>query len=282
MIIHTKKLDINKFKKDFATLYRGRALVEKYGDAEQVLDTIVGLINESDCSIPSFLRSVDNIDGKEIQRYCRHAAIAQMYNAGLNPNRCSSCFVDTSSYGEAVMIKLPDSTVVLSKYGDILINEGEIWTHSGLNYGRGWITRKIIDGQVSNKYGFIDNKGARVLPCVFDYINGKLASPMEIYYGYLVLILNNCVKVDSVNREMLQKILDEYNPKDIYCLSDDSILFKLMPFGYKRPAHTNGTMTIENGKHVLLKRDELMEELKSALSSILITKEKLQEIVESK
>ena len=143
MKVHTNKLDINKFKEDFKTLYRGRTLVEKYGDAEQVLDTIVGLINESDCSIRSFLRSVDCIDGEEIQKYCRHAAIAQMYNAGLEYNRCRYRYVDTSPYGEAVMIKLPNSTVVLSKYGDILINEGEIWTHSGLNYGRGWITHKI-------------------------------------------------------------------------------------------------------------------------------------------
>ena len=51
MIIRTKKLDISKFKKDFATLYKGRTLVEKYGDAEQVLDAIIGLINESDFEV---------------------------------------------------------------------------------------------------------------------------------------------------------------------------------------------------------------------------------------
>lgn len=261
MKVHTNKLDINKFKEDFETLY------SRYedGDAEQVLDTIVVLINESDCSIRSFLKSVDNIDGEEIQKYCRHAAIAQMYNAGLEYNRCRYRYVDTSPYGEAVMIKLPNSTVVLSKYGDILINEGEIWTHSGLNYGRGWITHKI--GQLSKKYGFIDNKGARVLPCVFDYIKGHIGS-MEIYFSYFEFSLRNFGKVDSVNREMLQEILDYYNPNNIYCLSEDSILFELMPFGYKSDE--------------LMEEDELIEELKSELSSILITKEKLQEIVESK
>lgn len=282
MTIHTNKLDINKFKKDFATLYKGRTLVEKYGDAEQVLETVVGLVNESDCSIPSFLRSVDSIDGKEIQRYCRHAAIAQMYNAGLNYNRCSSCYVETSPYGEAILIKLPVSTVVLSKYGDILINEGVIWTHSGLNYGRGWITRKIIDGQASNKYGFIDNSGTRVLPCVFDYIEGHIGSPIEIYFGYFTLILNSFVKIDSVDREKIQEMIDDYRPKNIYCLSEDSILSKLIPFHYRVPVHINETMAIENNKHSLLKRDELMYELRTALSPILISKERLQEIVDSK
>lgn len=284
MIIHTKKLDINKFKKDFATLYRGRALVEKYGDAEQVLDTIVGLINESDCSIPSFLRSVDNIDGKEIQRYCRHAAIAQMYNAGLNPNRCSSCFVDTSSYGEAVMIKLPDSTVVLSKYGDILINEGEIWTHSGLNYGRGWITRKIIDGQVSNKYGFIDNKGARVLPCVFDYIEGHIGSLPDIYSGPFLIYLQLYGNIGSVSRDELQEVIDDYDREYVInCISEDSILFSLKTSGKpEMPDAINGIMAIRNNKRVPWNRDKITEALRIALSPILISKEKLQEIVESK
>ena len=282
MIIRTKKLDINKFKKDFATLYKGRTLVEKYGDAEQVLDAIIGLINESDCSIPSFLKSVDSIDAKEIQRYCRHAAIAQMYSAGLDYNRSNSCYVETSGDGEAVMINLPISTVVLSKYGDILINEGEIWTHSGLNYGRGWITRKIIDGQVSNKYGFINNQGARVLPCIFDYMAGHIGSPMEIYFGYLILVLMSYVKIDSVDREKIQEMIDDYRPKNIYCLSEDSILSKLIPFHYRVPVHINGTMAIENNKHSSSKRDALMEELRTALSPILISKERLQEIVDSK
>ena len=286
MIIRTKKLDINKFKKDFATLYKGRTLVEKYGDAEQVLDAIIGLINESDCSIPSFLKSVDSIDAKEIQRYCRHAAIAQMYSAGLDYNRSNSCYVETSGYGEAVMIKLPISTVVLSKYGDILINEGEIWTHSGLNYGRGWITRKIIDGQVSNKYGFINNQGARVLPCIFDYMAGHIGSPMEIYFGYLILVLMSYVKIDSVEREKLQKMIDDYNPKHFYCISDDSILFELKIWGSRMPDHINGIMAIENNGHRSLDREKLREELRTELrtelSPILISKERMQEIIASK
>lgn len=282
MVIHTNKLDINKFKKDFATLYKGRTLIEKYGDAEQVLETVVGLVNESDCSIPSFLRSVDSIDGKEIQRYCRQAAIAQMYNVGLNYNRCGSCFVDSSPYGEAIMIKLPVSTVVISKYGDILINEGAIWTHSGLNYGRGWIIRQIIDGQVSNKYGFIDNNGACVLPCVFDYIKGQIGT-LDICFGRLLFGLSICGNIASVGRDELQRMIDAYDRKAFICLTEDSILFSLSSLGIQRmPDAINGSLAIENNNHGSSKRDELMDELRTALSPILISKERLQEIVDSK
>lgn len=283
MKVHTNKLDINKFKKDFATLYKGRTLIEKYGDAEQVLETVVGLVNESDCSIPSFLRSVDSIDGKEIQRYCRQAAIAQMYNVGLNYNRCGSCFVDSSPYGEAIMIKLPVSTVVISKYGDILINEGAIWTHSGLNYGRGWIIRQIIDGQVSYKYGFIDNNGARVLPCVFDYIEGHIGE-LDIYFGPFRFDLRLYGNIDSVSRDELQEVIDYYYGKyAINCISEDSILFSLETFGKpEMPGAINGIMAIRNNKRVPWNRDKITETLRIALSPILISKEKLQEIVESK
>lgn len=284
MKIHTNKLDINKFKKDFATLYRGRELVEKYGEAEQVLDTIVRLINASNCSIPSFLRNVDSVVVKEIQKYCRHAAIAQMYNAGLDYyNRCNSCYVETSAYGQVVMIKLPISTVILSKYGDILFNEGEIWTHSGLNYGRGFIVRKIIDGQVSTKYGFIDNAGARVLPCVFDYIKGHIGV-LDIYFGPFRFDLRLYGNIDSVSRDELQEVIDYYDGKyAINCISEDSILFSLETFGKpEMPDAIDGIMAIRNNKRVPWNRDKITEALRIALSPILISKEKLQEIVESK
>lgn len=287
MKIHTNKLDINKFKKDFATLYRGRKLVEKYGEAEQVLDTIVRLINESDCSIPSFLRNVDSVDGKEIQKYCRHAAIAQMYNAGLDYYRCNSCYVETS--GDVIMIQLStrtgfisqSSTVILSKYGDILFNEGEIWTHSGLNYDRGFIVRK--DGQASTKYGFIDNAGARVLPCIFDYIEGHIGT-LDIYFGPFRFDLCLYGNIDSVSRDELQEVIDNYDRKyAINCVSEDSILFSLETFGKPTmPDAINGIWAIKNNKNVPWNRDKITEALRTALSPILISKEKLQEILESK
>lgn len=276
MRIYTKKLDINKFKRDFDTLYRGK-------DKEQVLDRLVELINESDCSIPAFLRKVDLIEEKRVQESSRHAAVAQMYNVDLLYNRGDSCYVETASYGEVVMIKLPDSTVVLSKYGDILINEGEIWTHSGLNYGRGLIVRKIIDGQESTKYGYM-YAGARVLPCVFDYIEGHIGSQPDIYSGPFRIYLQLYGNKDSVGRDKLQKMIDDYDREYVInCISEDSILFSLKTSGEpEMPDAINGIMAIRNNEHVTWNRDKTTEALRIALSPILISKEKLQEIVESK
>lgn len=283
MRIYTNKLDINKFKKDFFTLYRGK-------DREQVLDRIVEITNEPECSISSFLRKVDLIEEKKVQEPCRHAAIAQMYNAGLD-YRSESCYVETASYGEVVMIQVPISTdsipvystAILSKYGDVLINEGEISTHSGMNYGRGLIIRKIIDGRVSTKYGYM-YAGARVLPCVFDYIEGHIGSQPDIYSGPFRFYLHLYGNKDSVDRDKLQIMIDNYDRKySINCISEDSILFSIETFGEpEMPLAINGSMAIRNNKHVPWNRDKITKALRNALSPILISKEKLQEIVGSK
>lgn len=283
MRIHTNKLDINKFKKDFVTLYRGK-------DKEQVLDRLVELINESDCSIPAFLRKVDLIEEKRVQESSRHAAVAQMYNVDLY-NRGNSCYVETASYGEVVMIQVPISTgsnpeystIILSKYGDVHINEGEIWTHSGLNYGRGLIVRKIIDGKVSTKFGYM-YAGARVLPCVFDYIEGHIGSLPDIYSGPFLIYLQLYGNIGSVSRDELQEVIDDYDREYVInCISEDSILFSLKTSGKpEMPDAINGIMAIRNNKRVPWNRDKITEALRIALSPILISKEKLQEIVESK
>ena len=267
MKIYTNTLDIKNFKNDFVYLYRGK-------DKEQALDGILELINESDCSIPSFLRKIDLIEDKEIQKSCRHAAVAQMYNAGLD-YRCGSCYVETPSYCDVVLIQ--DSTVILSKYGDILFNEGEIWTHSGLNYGRGFFVKKIIDG----KWGFIDNNGARVLPCIFDAIEGHMWEA-EFYYGPLHFNLRIYGNKDSIGRDKLQKMIDDYDGYDFICLSEDSILSSLHYMGSQLPQDIQGSWAVRNNKPAPWNRDKLTEALRTELSPILVSKEKLQEILESK
>ncbi len=261
MIIHSNKLDVNKFKKDFVTLYRGE-------DKEQVLDRIIELISESDGSISSFLRKVDSVEDEKIQKRCRHAAIAQMYNVGLD-YRCGSCYVETSASGEVIMIKLPQSTVILSQYGNIIFNEGEIWTQCGLNYGTGFITRKITDGQ--KKWGFINNYGDRVLPWIFDEIEGHVGE-LDIYYGKLCFELFTYGNIDFVGKDKLQEIIDDYDWRAFNCISEDNIIFSLneMPESQR------------NKRHDPVNHDKLMEELRTALSPILVSKERLQDIVDSK
>lgn len=269
MIIYTDELDVYEFEKDFGILYSGK-------EKEQVLDKIVELINESNGSIYSFLRKVDLIEDKKIQELCRHAAIAQMYNVGLEYG-WSSCYVETPSYGDVILIQLQNSTVVLSKYGDMIFNEGEIRTYSEDNSGRGFFVKKTIDG----KYGFIDNAGARVLPCIFDAKERHMWEA-EFYYGPLHFSLWIYGNKDSVGRDKLQEMTDSYDSYDFICLSEDSILSSLHYMGSQLPQVTQDSWAIRNNKSAPWNRDKLMEELRTELSPILISREKLQEILESK
>lgn len=276
MRIHSYTLNIDQFKEDFSSLYYD-------SDKEQVLENIIRIINESDLSISSFLKKVDSIEERDVQTCCRHAAVAQMYDAALEYSRNESCYVESSGYGEVLMIQLPSSTVVLSKYGDILIDEGEICTHSGTNYGRGFITRKIIDGQVSSKYGFIDNQGACVVPCVFDYIEAHLYEAPCATLGCLKFTMRIFGNIDSIDTGKLQDMIKDYDWYDYVCISKDSVLFALESSGsHSGPTYINEIMALENNNHVPSKPEELLEELRSVLSPLLISKEKLQEIVESK
>jgi len=284
MNIYSNTLDINKFKKDFSRLYWNCSLMKIDGDKEQLLERIVKLIEESGYSISSFLKKVDSIEEKKIQRYCRHASVAQMYNAGIDYQTTeNSRYVESCGYGEALLVQLhPKNTVVISKYGEILINEGELWTHSGLNYGEGWTIRKIIDGQVSDKHGFINNDGARVLPCVFDYIKGHIDTHTKINFGHLCFDLHVYENIDSIGRDELQDMIEQYDQRNFYCLSEDNILFILSFNKYERPIYINGAIAIKNNKHDTSNSEELLEELKSLLSPMIISKERLQEIAMSK
>ena len=267
-------LDVDKFKKDFVTLYGDnvpRCIIPwiRHNDKKHVLDKIIELVNESDGSISSFLRKVDLIKDKKIQKCCRHAAIAQMYNVGLDYNKCSSCFVAPNQDGKAFIVQLPQSTAILSKYGNIIFNEGEIWTQCGLNYGTGFITRKITDGQ--KKWGFINNYGDRVLPWIFDNIKGHVGE-LDIYYGKLCFELFTYGNIDFVGKDKLQEIIDDYDWRAFNCISEDNIIFSLneMPESER------------NKRHDPVNHDKLMEELRTALSPILVSKERLQDIVDSK
>lgn len=274
MRIYTNKLDIDKFKKDFSSLYRD-------DDKEQVLENIIKIINESACSISSFLKKVDSIEERKIQKYCRQAAVSQKYNVDLDYSGRYP-YIETSGYGEVLMIKLKNSTAILSKYGDILINEGEIWTQRGTNYGLGFITRKVIDGQVSYKYGFIDNYGNRVLPCVFDGIEAHLYESPCPRFGQIKFRLRILGNIDSIDKNKLEPILHETYEDTLYGISEDSILFTLTSHRRRKDEDDYVCQVLENHTNDSCSYDESMKELKSLLSPLLISKERLLEIVESK
>ena len=258
MRTYSSRLDVSKFKKDFIHLYRKRH--ELIDEDAPILNDIVEKITSVNYSIVAFLKSVDSIEDAHIQEYCRCAAIAQLFNAHLD-DRSGYPYVETSSHAkEIILIQCKPSAAVVSKYGDIIIDEGVIWTHSGANYGLGFIVRQVVDGIVTQHYGFIANNGAMILPCVFDGFDSHLWEINPIYnngcfsvrlYGY----------IHSIDKEKLQEIIDDYHDERwLYCISND-ILFVITP-GVVGDRYSKGNI----------------EDLKPLLSQLLVSKEDLQNI----
>lgn len=243
-----------------------------------MLESIVARINESDLSATAFLRSIDTIEDQDIQECCRKATIAQMYNAKLD-YRSGYPYVATSANSrEVLMLCFKNSTAVVSKYGELIFDEGDILANPHDNRGgMGWRIRKVIDGQVSNKYGFITSAGKRVLPCVFSDLDPHIGELSAIYnrVPFDVIILG---AVDDVEKEEMEYMIDLYDA-GIFCLSEDSILFSLLPL-------TNVPEEIIDDEESLQlleeKEKEAINDVKSLLSSIVLSKERLQEIMDSK
>lgn len=255
MRTYSSRLDVSKFKKDFIHLYKKRH--ELIDEDAPILNDIVEKITSVNYSIVAFLKSVDSIEDAHIQEYCRCAAIAQLFNAHLD-YRSGNPYVETSPYAkEIILIQCKQGTAFVSKYGDIIIDEGEVWTHSGLNYGLGFQVRQVVDGTVNQHYGFIANNGAMVLPCVFDGFDSHLGEINPIYnhgiftvriYGY----------IHSIEKEDLQEMINNYNDeRKLYCISND-ILFAIRPSWGDRKGN--------------------IADLKPLLSELLASKEDLENI----
>ena len=226
MRTYSSRLDVSKFKKDFIHLYRKRH--ELIDEDAPILNDIVEKIASVNYSIVAFLKSVDSIEDAHIQEYCRCAAIAQLFNVNLD-YRSGYPYVEPSRHAkEIILIQYKLSTAFVSKYGNIIIDEGKVWTNRRSNLGLGFPIRKVVDGTVTQHYGFIANNGAMILPCVFDGFDTHLWEINPIYnngcfsvriYGY----------IHSIDKEKLQEIIDNYDDeRKLYCISND-ILFAIRP-----------------------------------------------------
>ena len=255
---YSSRLDVSKFKKDFIHLYRKRH--ELIDEDAPILNDIVEKITSVNYSIVAFLKSVDSIEDAHIQEYCRCAAIAQLFNAHLDYSS-GYPYVETSSHAkEIILIQYKRSAAFVSKYGDIIIDEGKVSTHRGCNDGLGFRVRKVVDGIETQHYGFIVNNGEMILPCVFDGFDRHLGEINPIYnhgkfsvriYGY----------IHSIDKEELQNIIDNYDDeRKLYCISND-ILFVITP-GVVGDRYSKGNI----------------EDLKPLLSQLLVSKEDLQNI----
>lgn len=255
MKLHSSNLDINKFMKDFSRLYR------KTDESNSLLESLVERIHESNSSAATFLRNIDSIEDRKVRDCCRMATVAQMYNAKLD-YRSGYPYVAMSANSEDVlMLCFGNSTAIVSKYGELIFDEGIILANPSGNFGgMGWGVRKVIDGMVSGQYGFITSDGKRVLPCVFSGLDLHIGECNAIYNDvpFRVRIYG---AVDDVEKKDLESLVEWCDDNGICCLSEDSILFSLAP--------------TENAK-------ETTNEVKSLLSPLVLSKEKIQEIMKSK
>ena len=123
-----------------------------------VLNDIEDMLDSSEDSI-TFLHKLDELTDESIQMSCRGVVISHMYDV-----HC--CDVSWSgSNHDLLMVNVgTTSTAIVSKYGEILIEEGKITIHSVRFYGGEFIARSVNDGKI----GYFSRTGTVILPCIFD------------------------------------------------------------------------------------------------------------------
>ena len=319
MKIYSNTLNVERFKKDFSKLYsEAKRLCRRewsYPDVDSLLDDILQRIEEVKGNISSFLKNLDSLDDSKVQIWCRHASIAQMFNANLN-YKDGRPYIETSHYSNDVILihfdtDVHSTTGIVSKYGEIIFHEGKFWTHDGLNYGLGFgiFTKwEIRDMNYSRKAGFISNSGVRVLPCEFDNIEQHLYEWPIMTYGFWHYKLRRVNEglLTSISKEDLEGIIRMYDSEGIYFLSEDSVLYVLEPqlcftrdenrklhkeylsrLDYDKhydgcPRSVQEMAAVEANGHTLTTREEAHNAITSFLSECTISKEKLQELFDSK
>ena len=284
MRIKSRTLNIERFKKDFSKLYleTGRLDMFSRPDTISLLNDILQRIEEAEECITSFLRNLDSLEDSKVQMLCRQASIAQMFNIHLSYKEGYPYIEISSHSNDVILIKNADSTTcIVSKYGEIIFPEGKIWTQRGLNYGYGF---PIFDMTNNRKVGFIRNSGARVLPCEFDYIEQHKYECPIIIYGTWAYDLMNIGELSSISKDDLEEIIECYDSdsKNIYFLSEDSRLYVLSPSFRSRDISVQEYEEVKANGHTLTAKEDAHNAIMAILSECTISKEKLQELLDSK
>lgn len=272
MQVKTTFLDVNQFRRDLMTLVKSLD--------GQALNEIEEMIHSSGSDICTFLKNLDSMRDKHVQEDCRRVAVAQMYGAQIDSRRGYPYVNYCNSW--VLSIDFGNSTAIVSKYGYIIFDEGEIWTNlRGIFGARGCFIRKVIDGKVSNKYGFITPQGARVLPCVFDYIDQR----MDYCYAIIEHIPFELIvygEINSIDNETMQDVAKYYDSDCCYYISDDGVLFRLTARKHiERNIPQGEIASVESKKSRLFTFDEAVKEVASLLAPFAVTKEKLQQLLKS-
>ena len=247
-------LDIDKFERDFSFLIRLR------DDEETVLKDVLARVNAAKSNITAFLRDVDSIEDEMIRESCRSAAIAQMYQ--VSPDRISSqsnwvLVIQPRRYVDGKPVY---SSAIVSKYGDLISDEGTINVSSASNYGRGWIVRSVIDG----KYGFISNYGDSLLPCIFDEVDLSDEGISSFNLKKTTFELAVYDKQSELEKEWFEQLLSHSRnamSDFIICRSNEGVLFELK-------AEESDLATYQ----------EALKEVKASLSLLIVSQEELKQL----
>ena len=277
MRVQSHHLNTRKFEIDFSSLIGFR------NDKENVIRDAVARVIAAKADIVTFLKNVDEIEDEKVQKRCRCAAIAQMYN--VKPKFPGYPYIEQQAYGDVFLIRFKHdmgerpvySTAVVSRYGEIIIDEGEIYVSSMTNYGygTGWIFQRL-DGE---KYGFISDYGDVLIPCLFDscYTNVGIA---YCFFKSISFEFTVYGKQNELDNKWIKRIIRTgENPKYIICRSESGVLYTLSAEEVIRDP-SNGVADYDCEVDPIVYQ-EALKDIKAFLSPYIVSLEDLKRLQES-
>ena len=274
MRVFKHTLDIKQFEREFSNLIRLQ------DDKENVLKDVLARVDAADADISTFLKDVDSIEDEKVRKFCRCAAIAQMYN--VKPKYNGYPYIASQS-NRVLVIGFRQyvdgmpviSEAVVSKYGEIIIDEGIIAVYSSANYGGGWPIKNITTGRL----GFISNYGDYLLPCSFDTFYVKLCVGPYFFLKGIAFELRVYGKQSELEKKSFERFLRDScnkNPDYIICRSNEGVIYELkvadVSFDYSGQ--------IVDSEVDPAASQEALQEVKAFMSPFVMTKEDLERLLE--
>lgn len=186
-MLHVKKSILRK--EEFLKKMQGLSCV-KLTKLKTVLNDIENILDSSEDSI-AFLHKLDELTDESVQMNCRGVVISHMYDVPCRDVSWSACNHDL------LMVNVGNtSTAIVSKYGEMLIKEGEITTHSGRFYDGEFVARSVSDGKI----GYFSRTGTVILPCIFDDCDMHIGEANFLLKGVnFRLVTFSSLDADSIN-----------------------------------------------------------------------------------
>ena len=287
----TRFIDKEEFLEAFS--YLNKRNPEK---VEQHLDEIKGILDSSDDAY-DLLRRLDNIEDENIQSSCRRAALAQMYGVKFDSgyykgsNRqnyisyCGNKIAVINLYPYLIQTaeeykRVSRGSVILSKYGDIIVNEGVFMLMSF--YGPCAVVQKIENGTLTGSAivgdssihnqkgaGVYSYEGEFVIPFgIFDQIHLHLDGLHEASYKWLDFTFSVRGKITDIDSEDLNYWMKKDSSREFMIISPDNVVSSLYLKGSFKI-----TLKTPNGEEFLDYGPEFLE----SIAPYRLTKERIQQ-----